>query len=239
MGLALAPNDWFLISCHMKRDFHTKRIKSSQRIGPHNLDVISTLVGNLLGDGWGEKRSGSSRFHLHITSRNVEYLSWLQQFYAERGYCSPEKPKLLTQIGKGGKIYFSYKIRTWSFSSLNWLYDLFYQYNVESQKLVKRIPPTIETFLTPRVLAVWIMDDGAASSAGVRLCTQGFSETDVKLLQNALFSKFGLTTTLEKSGSNFALYVSKHQSNLLFHLVDPYMYKSMRYKLRNAPDFKS
>lgn len=219
----------------MKRHFHTKTLKSYQRIGPHNEDVLSTLVGNLLGDCWGEKRSGSSRFHLHVNSRNVEYLFWLQKFYAERGYCSPEKPKLSKQIAKEGKIYYSYKIRTWSFSSLNWLYDLFYI--SKSTQIVKRIPPTIETLLTPRVLAIWIMDDGVASSAGVRLCTQGFSKEDLELLQQALFSKFGLMTTTHKSGANLVLYVSKKESALLYNLVDPYMHESMRYKLRNAPNF--
>lgn len=221
----------------MKREFHTKNIKSFHRIGPHNQDVISTLVGNLLGDCWGEKRSGSCRFHLHMSSRNVEYLFWLQKFYSERGYCSPEKPKLIKQIGKGGKIYFSYKIRTWSFSSLNWLYDLFYI--SQSTQIVKRIPPIIETLLTPRVLAIWIMDDGGASSAGIRLATQGFCEGDVKILQRALFTKFGLLTSLQKSGSNFALYVSKNSCNQLLALVEPNMHESMRYKLRNVPHFKS
>lgn len=230
----------------MKRYFHTKCIKSSQRIGPHNEDVISTLVGNLLGDCWGEKRSGSSRFHLHVSSKNVEYLYWLQQFYAERGYCSPEKPKLNKQIGKKGKIYFSYKIRTWSFSSLNWLYDLFYI--CRSGKMVKRIPTTIETLLTPRALAVWIMDNGSASSAGIRLSTQGFCEQDIQLLQQALFSKFGLITIVHKSAAcldlqtstpYLTLYVSKQQCSLVLNLVNPYIHKSMRYKLRNAPNFNS
>lgn len=220
----------------MKRHFHTKTLKSSQRIGPHNEDVISTLVGNLLGDCWGEKRSGSTRFHFHMSSRNVEYLFWLQNFYAERGYCSPTKPKLQKQIGKKGKIYYSYKIRTWSFSSLNWLYDLFYI--SKSGKIVKRIPQTLETFLTPRVLAIWIMDDGTASNAGLRLCTQGFSKEDVEFLQRALFSKFALMTTIHKSGENFVVYVSKKDCVVLYNLVDPYMHESMRYKLRNAPNYQ-
>jgi len=30
------------------------RIPARNRIGPHNLDIISVIVGNLLGDGWAE-----------------------------------------------------------------------------------------------------------------------------------------------------------------------------------------
>lgn len=218
----------------MKRCFYTKTLSTFQRIGPHNIDVISTLVGNLLGDSWGEKRAQTSRFHLHMSVRNMEYLHWLHTFFAERGYCSPEKPKLMRQIGKGGTIYFSYKMRTWSFSSLTWLYDLFYQFCPEKQKWIKTIPSTIDTWLTPRALAVWIMDDGAASSAGLRLCIQGFSKQDVERLHTALHIKFGLTTTLQKSGSNWVLYVPKHACESLFTLVNPYMLECMRYKFRNA-----
>lgn len=220
-----------LPSKRIQRCFYTKRLQACQRIGPHNLDIISTLVGNLLGDSWGEKRVNASRFHLHMSSRNVEYLHWLHTFFARQGYCSSEKPKMIRQIGKGGKIYFSYKMRTWSFSSLNWLYDLFYAYCPLKEKWIKTIPANIESLLTPRALAIWIMDDGGAGSAGIRLSTQGFSKEDVERLQHALKKKFGLLTTLQKSGSNWALYVPKHQSSHLVDLVDPYFLDCMRYKL--------
>jgi hypothetical protein len=36
--------------------FHT-RVKAASRIGPHNLDVISVIVGSLLGDCYANKRS--------------------------------------------------------------------------------------------------------------------------------------------------------------------------------------
>ena len=39
-----------------KRSFHTK-VKASKRIGPHNEDVLSILVGSLLGDCYANKRS--------------------------------------------------------------------------------------------------------------------------------------------------------------------------------------
>ena len=36
--------------------FHT-RVRAASRIGPHNLDVISVIVGSLLGDCYASKRS--------------------------------------------------------------------------------------------------------------------------------------------------------------------------------------
>ena len=220
------------------RCFWTAKLPGSQRIGPHNQDVVSTLVGNLLGDGWAEKRGGSTRFHLHMGSRNVDYLSWLHKFYAQRGYCSAEKPKQKQQIGKSGKIYFSYKWRTWSFCSFNWLHELFYVHCPETNRLSKRVPPNIEKLLTPRALAIWIMDDGGATSSGVGLATHGFPVEDVCLLQAALKTNFNILTKLHRKRKNatksqfqWVIFFPKSQCPELARVVKPFMVASMYYKL--------
>ena len=74
-----------------QRCFYTKRIAAKQRIGLYQQQVICTLVGNLLGDGYMEKRNNATRMHIHMSSRNVEYINWLHIFFSEKGYCSPEK----------------------------------------------------------------------------------------------------------------------------------------------------
>jgi hypothetical protein len=222
-----------------KRCFYSACLRANQRIGPHSEEVISTLVGNLLGDVWGEKRGNSVRFHLHVSSRNVDYLNWLQKFYAERGYCSPKKPKINRQIGPKGRIYFSKKIRTWSFSSFQWLYDLFYGICSDTGKIKKRIPETIESLLTPKALAVWIMDDGGASSAGVTIATHHLEKHQVIKLKQALKNRYGLESTLhsKKNQTQWVLYFPKSQCDRLLTLVEPYIVPTMKYKLRNAPSF--
>lgn len=214
-----------------KRFFYEKKRKAFQRIGPHQSDIISLLVGILLGESWGEKRVDASRFHLHVSSRNLEYLSWLQTQLAQNGYCSPGKPKLTRQIGKKGKQYFSYKIRTYSFSSLTWLYDLFYESCPETLQFRKRISPTLEKWLTPQALAVWLMNDGGASGAGIRVALHCFTKKDVELLQHILLSKWGLLTTLHKSGSRWVLCIPKHHCPFFLKIVDPFLHKSMRDKV--------
>lgn len=42
--------------------FGQSKLKTIQRIGPHNIDLISVLMGNMLGDSHGELRSGAPRF---------------------------------------------------------------------------------------------------------------------------------------------------------------------------------
>ena len=74
-----------------KRKFYTQNFFSKERVGPHNEDVISVLVGHLLTDGYGEKRKNSTRFQIHMSSLNAEYVFWSFKFFAEKGYSSPKK----------------------------------------------------------------------------------------------------------------------------------------------------
>lgn len=209
------------------RCFYSKNLLSSQRIGPHSIDVLSVLLGNLLGDAWAEKRSNSTRIHINMSNRNVEYLFWLYNFYRENGYCSDKKPKLNKQIGKKGQIYFSFKFRTFSFSSLNWLYDGFYCSGI------KKVPQNISELLTARALAIWFMDDGSACNSGVKISTQGFSHDDLILLQKALVLNFGLTTTLHRHGGKKVLYFSKIQAFNMLQIIKPYLITNMLYKFKN------
>jgi hypothetical protein len=41
----------------------------------------------------------------------------LQKILNNHGYCNGKKLKIIKQIGKNNQIYYSIKIRTWSFSS--------------------------------------------------------------------------------------------------------------------------
>lgn len=196
------------------------------KIGAHNEDVISTLVGNLLGDGWGESRSGSSRFHIHMSTKNMEYAAFLHKFFSDRQYCSTNPLKREKQIGKGGSVYYSLRFRTYSYRSLNWLQQLFYP-----EGLSKRVPPNIVSLLTPRALAIWFMDDGAASGAGCRIAAHSFPREDVELLRDALQERYGFHCTIQRQGKCWTIYFIKGEKILFCELIKPFMVPSMYYKL--------
>lgn len=215
---------WMLCSY---RSFFMIRERAHLKIGPHNKDVIDTIVGSLLGDGWGEKRVGSTRFHLHMSVKNVEYLDYLHKFFIKNGYCSANKPRKAKQIAKSGQIYYSIKIRTFSFTSLNYIYDAFYDKNG-----YKHIPINISELLSPRVLAIWIMHDGGVSREGVKISTEAsFPLEDIKRLQAALFERFGLKYTIQRHKKQYILYLSLKQLPLLSAVVKQHMIPSMHYKL--------
>ena len=220
-----------------KKSFYTIHLPAGERVGPHNLDVISVLVGNLLGDGHAERRGNSTRFHLHMSDKNAQYVFWLHRFFADRGYCSPTAPSIKRQIGKQNRVYFSIKFRTFSFKSLNWLHDSFYVKEGgaalrEGSGARKRVPTLIREVLTERALAVWIMDDGGRSGDGLKISTEGFSLDDHKVLQQAVCENFSLRPTIQRHTGKYLLYFKKSDFCALSSLVKPYTLPCMYYKLR-------
>lgn len=61
--------------------FHT-RVRAINRIGPHNLDVISVIVGSLLGDCYGSKRSvEGTRLVYKQSIVHKDDFFWLNAFF--------------------------------------------------------------------------------------------------------------------------------------------------------------
>ena len=224
LGLVI-PN----ISKINKKNFHTK-VKASKRIGPHNEDIISVIVGSLLGDCYGNRRSvEGTRFCYRQSIVHKEYLFWLYNFFYTRGYCSNLEPRKYSRILKShnNKEYFGYEFNTYTFRSFNWVYDMFYK------KGKKIISPKLEYYLTPLALAIWIMDDGGWVNPGVRISTYNFSLAETEYMINLLKNLYNLDCTLQilKIGTQSSIYIKKESVSILIDIVLPYMHNSMYYKL--------
>lgn len=71
-----------------KRTFHGS-IKPIRRIGPHDKNVISVIIGSLLGGGYAERlNSGGVKFRFRQSIAHKDYIFWLYNFFNSRGYCS-------------------------------------------------------------------------------------------------------------------------------------------------------
>ena len=210
------------------RSFFTGKT-SVERIGPHNLNIISIIIGSLLGDGHLEKRTQGlgTRIKFEQSSDNVEYLMWFHSYLSERGYCNTNKPKLKKRIRKNGTVYYHYSINSFTFSSLNWVHDLWY---IDGKKIV---PKTIGNYLNPLALAIWIMDDGSKSGKGLKLNTNSFSFSDCIFLTEVLSHNFNIKSSVESAGcaDQYVIYIWKESMPLLRDIVLPYVHSSMKYKL--------
>lgn len=228
------------------------RIRANQRIGPHPKAIIELMVGNLLGDGSLERRCGATRFVISQENTNQEYLAWLHTQYAEAGYCSPVKPRQQKRIGKGNIVRWTLRCRTWSYTSLNWLHEMFYHPGINRVNFVdranpldktivyrKRVSDELEYWLTPRAIAVWFMDDGSVSgdlsTGGLKFATNGFSLHDVEKLQAMFLRKYAIVAQIhrtKKHPDQGVLAFGQRASKQLAFLLSPWMHPSMKYKLR-------
>lgn len=186
-----------------KRSFFSMKLKSIERIGPHNLNIISLIIGSLLSNSYLEKRSQGVGVRIVFIkhSNNVEYLMWFHSMLAKAGYSSNKKPKLYKLIGKGNKVLFFYCLKSYSFSSFIWLFDMFYRDNL------KIIPRNLDEYFTPLVLATLFLssvDRGEKAILGKKyiLDRSLVSVNDLKYLSLVLKNKYNIETSLEFYNSN-------------------------------------
>jgi hypothetical protein len=239
----------FNISKKWNRTIFTESSKlvSSNRIGPHNIDIISIIVGSVLGDSHLEKRSNGigTRIIFEQSNKNVEYLMWFHSYLSTRGYCNINKPKLKIRIRKKGEIFFHCRINSYTFSSFNWIHDMFYTplpalslRSVRGDgwregKYVKIIPSDIDTYLNPVALAIWFMDDGCKLQKGAKIASNCFTYKELSHLCEILNHKFNLKVSIHSGGKNkgHTLFISSQSMPTFSKIIKPYMIPSLYYKL--------
>lgn len=215
--------------------FSSLRVKSIKRIGPHNYDILSLVIGSLLGDGSMEKCSNGSRFVYYQAKINGEYLLWLHNVISSLGYAKKELPKLYSRKGSVladiDEIRYYYRFRTFTFSSFDWIYDSFYP-----NRSRKVIPNFIDIYLSPLALAVWMMDDGTSfKNKGFKFSTNSFTLNEIHYLALVLKNKYSIDSTIHKSGLNnqYNIYIPKSSFNTLKKIVTPHFHPTMKYKINN------
>ena len=211
------------------------RLKGIYRIGPHNIDIISIIFGSLLGDGHAEKRligaaasqPPGTRITFYQESTHVEYLLYLHKLLGELGYCNSKVPTITSRLGNKGKVRKIIRFRTWTYTSFNWIHDLWYK------DKIKCVPECIGQYLTPLALAIWIMDDGTKMGKGLKLSTNCFSYNECLILVKVLKDNFNLKASIQSAGSNnqYIIYIWKESMDDLRNIVSSYIVPSMKYKI--------
>ncbi len=205
------------------------RLKGKYRIGPHNKDTLSIIFGSLLGDAHGEKRDKGTgtRITFYQESSHVEYILYLHKLLSSYGYCNTKLPIIGTRLGTGGKVRKIVRFGTWTYTSFNWIHELWYKNGI------KRIPSCIDLYLTPLALAIWIMDDGGKVNKGLKFSTNSYSYEDCLHLVNALNKNFSIKSYIQSAGAEnqYIIYVWKESMDKLREIVNPHMINEMRYKI--------
>jgi len=212
-----------------------RNLLSHERIGPHNIDIISIIIGSTLGDTHLEKRKKGigTRVIFEQCNRNVEYLMWFHKYLSTRGYCNKKIPILKKRIIKNGDIFFFYRIQSYTFSSFNWLHNMFYSFDSLQNKRIKIIPFNLGEYLTPLALAIWFMDNGSKCGSSVKIATNCFTEKEVLFLCEILKNKYDIMSSKLSSGKNkgYCIYIYKRSLPIFSKIVKPNMLPSLYYKL--------
>lgn len=218
--------------------FSAPRIHSHKRIGPHNYNILSILIGSLLGDGHMEKYEDGARFVFYQAKINGEYLLWLHQTISELGYAKTDIPQIFSRKGLlEDDIRYYFRFRTFTYSSFNWIYDAFYPGgSTQAPQGRKVIPSLIESYLTPLALAVWMMDDGTSfKNKGLKFSTNSFTLNEVQFLSSVLQKKYNLNTNIHKTGNvnQYNIYIPKSSLIEIIKIVKPHFHPTMYYKIMN------
>ena len=213
----------------------TKRLSKSDRT---KITIESPLneimIGLLLGDGHIQKRSinGNSRFIYGQSSLRLHHLNYFNHvFELFKPYLSKDfNPKKRSFTDKrSNKKYSSVQFATLSLPCFNYYKDLFYNSNY-----LKIVPSNIQTLLSPRGLAYWIMDDGSLQNKGLHLNTYGFSNQDVLKLKSTLENMFGENTlkcSIHKHKKGERIYIWGESMGVVRHNISKFMHKNMLYKI--------
>ena len=209
--------------------------EEENKIGP---DIISIIIGSLLGDAHAEKREGGkgTRISIYQEGSNTEYLLWLHSKIASNGYCKVKLPKIQRRLGKGGKLRNIIRFHTFTYTSFNVIHEDWYTNGV------KHVPSNIAEYLTPLALAVWIMDDGSIQNQGLHLNTYGFSKEEVELLKTTIEYLFANTAgvvlkcSIHSHSKGYRIYIWNQSMDIVRDHISQYMHKDMLYKIN--PELK-
>lgn len=220
------------------------KFENCNKIGPHNIDILSIIFGSLLGNaqaekfrelnhdplagGRGQRSSGGTKIQFFQENTHTEYIFFLHKMISYLNYCYSKKPVAITKLGSKGKIIKEVKFSTWSYLSFNEIYSLWYKNNV------KYVPENINLYLTPLALAVWVMDNGAKVGNSLKFSNKYFTYNCCLILVKALNKKFNLKASIELTGSNkhyYTITILKESMEDLRKIIYPYVIPEMKYKI--------
>jgi hypothetical protein len=191
------------------------------------------IIGTMLGDGclMLTRTNGNAWLSIKHSIKQLEYVEW--KYKIMDGYVNAPI-KMRTDKAFNGKEYEKCEFITICHPVFTNYYNMFYDSGV------KVVTNEIAESITPLALAVWFMDDGCGNVNSIEMCTESFTEPELKRLQKVLSDKFKLVTSLwfdgYRKGSNqkkFKIGILKRSVDTFSDIVKPYVIPSMMYKLRH------
>lgn len=186
----------------------------------------------MLGDGslYRSSPTANVRFEMSLGQKYEEFALELGELF--KNYMS--NPVKALEIKGKTKSYTNYRLKTKSLPVFVQYYDMFYEFNENSNKFVKIVPKNIGDLMNPIVLAYLIMTDGNFDKGRnrVRIYTNSFSKEEVDSLAKAISNNLGIYTgVLHDRNDQWILTIGAKNLELLRNTVSPYFHSSMLYRI--------
>jgi LAGLIDADG DNA endonuclease family len=192
----------------------------------HQFDVI---IGSLLGDARLECRSIglrspiTARLRVHHGAKQKEYVFWKYETFKNLVVQGPKE--ISWDNPKRNLREISWYFHTKSLEEFGTLHGHFYKNGV------KVLPEDIFAMLTPRMLAVWFMDDGANTGEGLTLSTHSFSFKEQVRVTEYLDGRYKIPATIVKDRNKFKIGIGKNGRTHFISVIRPFIIPSMIYKI--------
>lgn len=216
-----------------------------------NTEQKDLLIGTLLGDGHlATKTNGSTWvYRAKQGEKQKDYL--FHKFQILQSLCREKPPRRTLEFKKGyDKTYVCWYFYTKTMTDNVCFGQKFYSLNETTQRWVKDVPQDIETYLSPRAIAYWFMDDGTLNKKwrdyktrmpayyfdSLIFCTNSFSLAGVMRLQKVFKQLYDLNVTIQRKSSKsvtpqYLLRFSNKEALRLKVIIKPFVIPSMSYKL--------
>jgi transposase-like protein len=205
-------------------------IKSNQRkfyhlrATPLNEEQKQFVIGTLLGDGHISlnKKRDKARLCLTHSIKQANYFFFKKRLMGN--FINNVQVNAETKRN-------SVKIQCASIynNNLVFFHKLFYN---NTKKVIRE---DIIHYLTPFVMAIWVMDDGWKNHSNIRISSEGFSEKENEILKKAIKINFNINCKIAKYKKNNKEYCylsfNKRNSILLTELIKDHILNFMSYKL--------
>lgn len=205
------------------------KLKHSKLV-PNSFDQI--MCGLILGDG--NLRLNGKEALISIQQIHPELVQGLWEICSQ--YKLVTTPVKSIQRKHWKLVYYFQTLTMPYFTNI---YNIWYF--KESDGNIKKLPANINELLTPLAFAYWIIGDGGFDGSGrglgrLSLHTQNFTLDEVKILQNILFNKYNIQSSVYKGGHNdqnrgWIIRIPGKSLSIVRSLCTEHMYSSIKYKL--------
>lgn len=93
------------------------------------------------------------------------------------------------------------------------------------------MPLYLENILTPRMLAVWYMDDGNYTGNSCTFNTHSLSMDEQRRVRKIFEVRLGISSTLVKDRHQYKITIGKTGVDKLMRVIEPHIIYTMAYKI--------